>query len=330
MFEGPDGKALMISQKYVPETCTLPDESAGQRIFDAIQANLDPCASCTMDREVCKGRRFISQDERDRTFTSRNWPGPVPQQPMEPRLRDAPNPSNYPTIFRVIGLDLGQSADYSAAAVLERVDYNDPKHTGPIDTRLKCMMLYRWPLNTKYLAVAREVLQMPADFLVMDYGGVGRAVVEMLYQEAMLRNWRGAIKPVQFTASNAMASAKHETHGRYYTVPKVDIIGALTVLVEQGGIEFATDNEGRIDPNMELLLEELSTFKKTITKNAMIQFGALPTVGAHDDLVCALGLACWQMVGYGYRQLNIFRGEPAEQPISDGQMLRGSSWGGGF
>lgn len=56
MFEGRAGKIMMLSQGYVPSTCTLTDELAGPLIYSEVAAGRDPCAGCNHDRSVCHGR----------------------------------------------------------------------------------------------------------------------------------------------------------------------------------------------------------------------------------------------------------------------------------
>lgn len=56
MFEGPIGKEMMITQGYVPATCTLPVNLAGPLIYSEVAAGRDPCAGCNANRSVCHGR----------------------------------------------------------------------------------------------------------------------------------------------------------------------------------------------------------------------------------------------------------------------------------
>lgn len=52
---GESGKALMIREGHVPETCTMPHEVAGPLIWREVQARRSPCWGCSADRAVCKG-----------------------------------------------------------------------------------------------------------------------------------------------------------------------------------------------------------------------------------------------------------------------------------
>lgn len=56
MFEGTQGKQMMIQQGYVPATCTLPDAIAGPLIYAETLEGRDVCAGCNDDRTACGGR----------------------------------------------------------------------------------------------------------------------------------------------------------------------------------------------------------------------------------------------------------------------------------
>lgn len=45
-------KRMMVKQGYVPETCTM----AGVFIWAFVNGSEDPCADCTENRSICKGR----------------------------------------------------------------------------------------------------------------------------------------------------------------------------------------------------------------------------------------------------------------------------------
>ena len=47
-----------------------------------------------------------------------------------------------------------------------------------------------------------------------------------------------------------------------------------------------------------ILAQELLNYEIRVNENAAAQFGAFK-VGSHDDLATALGLACWEEVGWG-------------------------------
>lgn len=57
MFEGENGKKMMINQGYVPVTCTLDPKIAGPLIWSEINKGRSPCEGCNADRAICKGHR---------------------------------------------------------------------------------------------------------------------------------------------------------------------------------------------------------------------------------------------------------------------------------
>ncbi len=88
----------------------------------------------------------------------------------------------------ILGLDLGQSQDFTALAVLQRASF--PWLGKP--TRYTCRVLRRWPVGTPYPEIAhslRELMEtrtasallpLAGAPLVVDATGVGRAVVDLV------------------------------------------------------------------------------------------------------------------------------------------------------
>lgn len=56
LFGGAAGKTLMVRQGYVPITCTLPDDTAGVRIWEEVNQGRSPCWTCRADRQKCGGQ----------------------------------------------------------------------------------------------------------------------------------------------------------------------------------------------------------------------------------------------------------------------------------
>ena len=55
MFEGQQGKDMMIQQGYIPLTCTLDPKIAGPLIYSEINKGKSPCDGCNSDRTICGG-----------------------------------------------------------------------------------------------------------------------------------------------------------------------------------------------------------------------------------------------------------------------------------
>lgn len=200
-----------------------------------------------------------------------------------PRPRpDLPKPRH------IVSLDLGQTQDFSALAVLETMD---GKHA--------IRHLQRWKLGSKYTQIVKDVcnlVQRPpltCPPLIVDATGVGRAVVDV-FRDADL--WAD-LKPVTITPG------MHETFtDGYYRVPKKELVGALQVCLQTGRLQFA---QGLTE--LKALVKELQTFQVKVTAAANETFEAMwRDGGAHDDLVLAVALACWWAERTGDRDV----GEP--------------------
>ena len=182
---------------------------------------------------------------------------------------DAPQRDFY------VGLDLGQSKDYSALSILER--------TGRTLTlshleRLPLDMPYPDQVNYIYSIMNRRPLSTNRKTLVVDYTGCGRPVFDML-------RTRG-LQPIglQIHGGNAMSWRKDARNAR---VPKRDLINSLQVA--------AQDDRLKISPKLKfgpVLTQELQNFKVKINvQNGHDSYNARE--GLHDDLLLATCIACW-------------------------------------
>lgn len=182
-----------------------------------------------------------------------------------------------------LGLDLGQAADFSALAALERTELKPDPLVRPTKHHA-CRALQRWPLGTPYPNIVADVaktLKTPAlqnAHLVIDGTGVGRPVVDMFINAKL----PAKLVPVLITAGHKV----HFTDG-YWHVPKVILIGTVQVLLQERRMQFA---QGL--PETETLVGELNNYRVKITPGLHESFNARD--GAHDDLVLALALAAWQ------------------------------------
>ncbi|MGA2136126.1 MAG: hypothetical protein ABSH50_27875 [Bryobacteraceae bacterium] len=190
-----------------------------------------------------------------------------------------------------VGLDLGQSHDFTAIAVVERVE-----SVGELDKAVwaprkevaaRLRYLERLPLGTPYPEVvgrAGQVVRSPqvagACHLIVDATGVGRPVVDMLRAERL---------PCRLVPALITAGYQENQTNGYYHVPKRDLITGLRVLLEQQGLQIAARLElGRT------LVTELAEMRVKVSMAGNEQYGAWRE-GTHDDLVLAVALACWGM-----------------------------------
>jgi hypothetical protein len=198
-----------------------------------------------------------------------------------------------------VGLDLGQSADYTALAVVQSV--KEKGEGGRWRRFLHLRYLERYPLRTPYTDVANGVTALmgseilnrdeydpsrgrvakPRVELLVDKTGVGVAVTDLLKARGL-----------KFTAVTIHGGEKVTRSGGAYNVPKLDLVAALEV-------PFHTETL-KVAEGLELwgvLREELQNFRRKVnTKTAHASFEHWRETD-HDDLVLAAALACWGATG---------------------------------
>jgi hypothetical protein len=178
------------------------------------------------------------------------------------------------------GLDLGQSQDYTALAVVERATRPDPERAGKTVYHFAVRHLQRWPLGTACPAVAADVQALFAgpplqdSALAVDQTGVGRAVVD-LFRAAGIG---ASLRPFTIT---------HGESGKGSTVAKKNLVGAVQVPLQAGRLKIAESL-----PLAPVLAEELGLFRVKVTASANETFEAWRERD-HDDLVLALALALY-------------------------------------
>lgn len=184
-----------------------------------------------------------------------------------------------------VGLDLGQSQDFSALAVVEHVWALPPGVS--VETRFTSDVnwhhefhvraLKRWPLGTSYVSVAEDVssLMTSADLrdcatLIYDATGVGRAVGDLLNERARRREL-GTAWP----------------HPLTITAPiKEDLVSTLTVALQRGRLKMAPGL-----PLGEQLMSELQQFEQKIRQNGSTAYEFNRKGEGHGDLAFALLVA---------------------------------------
>jgi hypothetical protein len=152
----------------------------------------------------------------------------------------------------ILGLDLGQTKDFTALAVLEC----QAPQTSTEKPEYALRHLHRFPLGTPYTeivpAVATLVRSGPLaeSPVVVDQTGVGRAVVDLMRQEI------GWVVPVTITGGHAVTMGED----RSFHVPKKELVTCLQVLMQSRRLRIARQlHEAAV------LVRELQQFQVKIT-----------------------------------------------------------------
>lgn len=202
-----------------------------------------------------------------------------------------------------VGLDLGQSQDYTALAVVQRMPSEaKDEETGKLKSALHLRHLERYPLRTSYSEVADQVsalmrseqltgnirevrpggakrVRRAKTELLVDKTGVGAGVVDLLRERGL------KYTSVTITAGENVSSGPKRNE---WSVPKKDLVAALEVPFHSKTL--------RVAEGLELwgvLREELQTFRrKQSLKTSHVSFEHWREAD-HDDLVLAVALACW-------------------------------------
>ncbi|HXB74992.1 MAG TPA: hypothetical protein VNY05_42565 [Candidatus Acidoferrales bacterium] len=188
-----------------------------------------------------------------------------------------------------VGVDLGQSRDFTAIAIVERAEligaWDPAEYAHRKMAELRLRYLERIPLGTTYPDVVDRVRQVTRSaelrercYLMVDATGVGRPVVDLL----RIAGLGCPIMPAIITGADAETNSDG-----YYKVPKRDLIVGLQVLLQRGGLQIAAGM--KLGP---VLVDEMAAMRVKQTARGHEQFGAWRE-GEHDDLVFAVALAHW-------------------------------------
>lgn len=195
----------------------------------------------------------------------------------------------------LVGLDLGQMTDPTAACVLRRSLAIDADglpvrdHRGVRQYRFDALAMKRYELGTLYKYIVADMVDKlrspmcrPKCTLICDATGVGRPVVEM---------FRSALKSEEFehvrlwaiTITGGHEEPRKLTGPNEINVPKVLIVSALKAAVGHGRITVPPSL-----PFADVLRHEMAAFQVKVTKSANEVYAARE--GDHDDLVLSLSL----------------------------------------
>jgi len=175
-----------------------------------------------------------------------------------------------------VGLDLGQSADYTALSILERL-----KNEKESVYHVRHLERIRGVPYPSIIDRTAKIMQSPGletkASLVVDQTGVGAPVVD-LFRQAGLRHIG-----VQIHGGDR---ASHE--GESWRVPKRDLVGVLQVLLQTGRLKVAS--KLKLGP---VLSQEMLNFKVKIDPMTAHDSYSAWREEDHDDLVLSVALAAW-------------------------------------
>ena len=232
----------------------------------------------------------------------------IDNRPMLPKY----SPRRYS-----VGVDLGQAADFTAIAVLEKkmvppetamfspVGESPSNRLVEGDTAYDLVYLKRPKLGTPYDVIAKRVAELVCEVepqgafgelgqvtLSVDGTGVGRGVVDMLDTEFKRRGTTSkSIPKVDFrrvSVTGSQTSLKRPTRANgYWSVPKKDLVFPAVAAFQQGKIRI-----GKV-ADREALVNELKNYRRT-TNIATGNMAFEPwRESDHDDLLFAVCLALW-------------------------------------
>ncbi len=189
----------------------------------------------------------------------------------------------------IIGLDLGQAADFTAISVLER-DVRPSGRTDPFRgtefvDHLTVIHLERPPLKESYPNIVKRVVDvvrhpriaLTGSELIVDATGVGRPVVDMLRESG--------VQPMPVTITGGQQVNIGDDG--FWRVPKRILVSAMAIALQTGRLHV----RGKL-ALAETLTREMLAFKVKINTHANESFEAWRE-GDHDDLVLSVALAVW-------------------------------------
>jgi hypothetical protein len=187
-----------------------------------------------------------------------------------------------------IGVDLGQSNDYTAICVTQKVG------SGPQSQYfVRRLERERGRPYPDVVARVRSILtQLPGAELVIDSTGVGAAVADMFRQVGMRPicvHIHAGTKTTRDDSKVVAGRAKGWVMGasRDYGVPKADLVAVLQVLLQNQRLKIAHG------PLSDVLTSEMLNFRSKIDPTTAHESFSSWRENQHDDLVLATALSCW-------------------------------------
>ena len=212
----------------------------------------------------------------------------------------------------VMAIDLGQSRDYTAVAILKKEEQQAKKsfkwemlRKAVLDdeadedgrtvdrvvggnsrkTILNLGYLSRFALGTSYVDITRDVALLLGrepykgkTQLVVDKTGVGIAVVDMMRD--------AGLDPVPVTITGGQ-NVGGQSWGEGYTVPKRDLVAALSCALQQYRLKIQKDL--KLAP---LFVKEAANFRYKISASGHDTYDSARE-SVHDDIVLSVAIGTW-------------------------------------
>jgi hypothetical protein len=191
-----------------------------------------------------------------------------------------------------VGVDLGQSFDPTAVAVIRKL------HGGSSRPIFQVGHLERFPLQESYVAQVDRVGRLLAHVgrlgpteLVVDQTGVGAAVADLFQARGL--------SPIGIVITAGDTVTRDPDNTLTYRVPKLHLVSRLQACLHNNQLRI---HRGLADSMA--LVEELQGIKAEVTNSGYWKFGA--RAGKHDDLVLSVAVALWRANGDGMQSRGLF------------------------
>ena len=202
----------------------------------------------------------------------------------------------------LIGVDLAQSNDYSAIAIIEEHHRWDRTEDGMLQDILFYQVSHLWrargityPEVTEQVEILMREPRIMANpsSLIIDATGLGRPFIDGLRKENL--------RPIAVVITGAEHPVKKDFDE--YTVPKKHIVGSLLMMAESRQLKIAV---GLVGPDGEdlsaAISDELLNLREKINPETGHTSYEHAQSNQHDDLAMAMALACWYGLTTGVRR----------------------------
>ena len=213
----------------------------------------------------------------------------------------------------IFGLDLGQSEDPSALALLLNVNQTISPHnwidsTHPSHNHWQLTATRVFPLGTAYTALAQQIHQSIDRFkqqhpatpvtLLADATGIGRPTLEILYKELTSRPGQpiARLEGIVFTAGATHSRVSHPSLPvDLFHVPKLDLIETLVQSIESSQLKVVPNHPDQATLTAQLKSLRYASSRQTGQTTIHVDTNVHNPQIANADLVMALAMATWRM-----------------------------------